>query len=118
MRRIAFMAAIALMAVSGAHAEGYLTPYGTGTSVLKYHVHAGGGLTLWVSGINNPDACGDASLVFIPPTLASYKTSVAAVMAAFAAGNKVGLYSSGCSTIPFWGGATTHPDVSDLWITN
>lgn len=101
-----------------AMAAGYLTPFGAGTIVEKYHVHGEGGITLWVSGVANPDSCGGSNLVHVPSTLPAYKTMVSAVMLAHSAGKKVGLYGSSCSTLPFWGGATTYPLVSNLWVTD
>ena len=118
MKRSVALLLVSLFMAHGASAGGYLTPYGTGVTVAKYHVHGEGGITLWVSGLNNPDSCADTTLVHIPPTLPGYKTMVAAVMTAQATGKKVGLYSSNCSRIPFWGGTITYPIISNAWVTD
>lgn len=107
-----------LVSFAGGSYAGYLTPLGTGVAIEKYHVHGGGGITLWVSGINNPDGCGDTHLVHVPPTLAGYKTMVAAAMEAHALNKKIGLHASSCATIPFWGGSVTYPIVTDVWVTD
>lgn len=103
-------------------AAGYLTPLGQGIEVTSYMVnngvHGGGsvGLTLWVSGISNPDSCGSIDKVHIKRTTVNYSEMVAAVISAITSGRKIGFHSTGCETIPFWGGTTTYPIVSDLWI--
>jgi hypothetical protein len=115
------LAAIAAIGASvgspqAAHSSGYLTPFTEGVSVSRYHMHGGGGMTITVSGISNPDGCGGTSLVHIPSTLSGYKEMVAAVMTAVATGKRIGLWSTGCSLLPFWGGSTTYPVVNDLWV--
>ena len=97
---------------------GYLTPYGTGVTIEKYTMHSNGGMTLWVSGLDNPDNCGDTSLVHLRGTLSGHKLMASAVMAAYASGKKIGLWSTGCATIPFWGGTTTRPIIHTLWVTD
>lgn len=99
-----------------AQGSGYLTPYSEGISVTRYHMHGGGGMTVIVSGISNPDGCGGTTLVHIPSTLSGYKEMVAAVMTAIATGKKIGLWSTGCSLLPFWGGGITYPVVNDVWV--
>lgn len=98
--------------------SGYLTPYGTGITIAKYTMHNNGGMTLWVSGLNNPDNCGDTNLVHLKGDLPGHKQMVSAAMAAHAADKKIGLWSSGCSTIPFWGGTVTRPIIHTLWVTD
>jgi len=76
-----------------------------------------GELTLWVTGISNSDGCTGTNLVHLAGDLAGHKNMVAAVMTAYASGKKVGLWSTGCVQIPFWGGGVTYPIVHDLWVT-
>lgn len=104
--------------VQTVQSSGYLTPLGQGITISKYFIHSGGGMTLWVSGISNPDNCGSANKVHLKGDLSGHDKMVAAVMAAYASGMKVGLWSSGCSSLPFWGGTVTYPIVSNLWVTN
>jgi hypothetical protein len=118
MKYLVVLFMVSLFATQGAHGSGYLTPYGTGVTIIKYHVHGEGGITLWVSGLSNPDGCGGTSLAYITHTLPGYKTMVAAAMMAHALGKKIGLYGSGCSGLPFWGAQTTYPDVIDVWVTD
>jgi hypothetical protein len=63
-----------------AQASGYLTPYSEGVFITRYHLHGGGGMTITVSGIANPDGCGGNSLVHIPSSLVGYKEMVATVL--------------------------------------
>ena len=114
-----FILLVAFFSVQqSALAAGYLTPYGVGTTIEKYLLHGEGGITLWVTGLANPDGCGANNLVHVPATLQAYKNLASAVMLAHAAGKKVGFYGSGCSTLPFWGGAVTYPVVSNIWVTD
>jgi hypothetical protein len=106
-----------------ARAAGYLTPLQTGIPVTEYMVNnnigsGGGGITIWVSGISNPDGCTGLDKVHIKASAAGYKEMVAAVMSAVALGKKIGFYGLSCETLPFWGGSTTYPIVSDLWVVN
>ena len=66
----------------------------------------------------NPGSCDSTVLVRIPAALAGYKTMVAAVLQAHAAGKKIGLHAMTCSTIPFWGGSVTYPIIGNLWVTD
>ena len=75
-------------------------------------------MTLWVSGLDNPDGCGDTTLVHIKSTLDGYKEMAASAMMAYASGQKIGLWSTGCETLPFWGGTVTRPIIHTLWITD
>jgi hypothetical protein len=97
-------------------ASGYLTELGQGVSVNRYLIHSGGGMTIWVSGISNPDGCGGSDRVHLKGDLPGHDKMVAAVLAASTSGKKVGFWSSGCEVIPFWGGSQTIPIVSDLWV--
>jgi hypothetical protein len=105
-------------------AAGYLTALRTGVAVTDYMVNNNtgpgtvGGLTIWVSGISNPDGCTGTDKVHIKNSANGYKEMVAAVMSAVAQGKKIGFHSSGCELLPFWGGTTTYPIVSDLWIVD
>jgi hypothetical protein len=98
-------------------AAGYLTPNGTGVTINKMTMHANGGVTLWVSGVTNADNCGDSTLVHLKGDLPGHNHMVSAAMAAYLSGKKVGLWSTGCDIIPFWGGTTTRPIIHTLWIT-
>lgn len=83
--------------------SGYLTKLDTGVAVDKYLIHGNGGMILWVSGIDNLDSCGDTRLVHLKGDLEGHQAMVAVVMVAYASGKKVGLWSEGCSRIPFRG---------------
>lgn len=54
-----------LLGTQGAQGSGYLVPLGQGITVQKYHMHGRGGMTLWVSGISNPDNCSGTDKVHI-----------------------------------------------------
>jgi hypothetical protein len=110
-----------------ANASGYLTPFGTGVAVTDYMVNNnvgyGGsaiGITILLSpnAVNNPDSCGSTALLHIKSSAHGYKEMVAAVMAAVASGRRIGFHSSGCELLPFFGGTTTYPIVTDLWVVN
>lgn len=120
MKRVLFiLAGMLVLALSSAvHASGFLTNLGTGVSVTKYLMHSAGGMTLWVSGISNPDGCSGADRVHLKGDLPGHDKMVAAVLAASASGRKVGFWSTGCAIIPFWGGTQTVPIVSDLWVVD
>jgi hypothetical protein len=107
-----------LISPSISFASGYLTPYGQGVIIQKYTMHGDGGMTLWVSGISNPDNCTDINLVHIKPTAPGYNGMISAAMAAYASGKKIGFWSNGCDVIPFWGGTATKPIVHTLWVTD
>jgi hypothetical protein len=117
------VAGLAIGVASPAMGEGYLNSMGAGVTPTGYMMNNLGGnnnygLTIFLSGILNPDSCNATDKVHIRSTAVGYKEMVAAVMAAKASGNKIGFYSSGCQTIPFWGGSTTYPIVTDLWVVD
>jgi hypothetical protein len=113
---------LALLAQEGR--AGYLTALRTGIAVSEYMVNNNtgsgglGGLTIWVSGIDNPDGCTGTAMVHIKNSASGYKEMFAAVLTAVASGKKIGFHSSGCEQLPFWGGGTTYPIVTDIWIVN
>jgi hypothetical protein len=117
------MLALFLM-MQESRASGYLTTLRTGIEVTDYMVNnntgsgTSGGLTIWVSGISNPDGCTGTDKVHIKNSAPGYKEMVAAVLSAVALGKKIGFHSSGCEILPFWGGGVTYPMVSDIWIVN
>lgn len=100
-------------------ASGYLVHLGKGVEVLKVHAHSGGGLTIWVNSADlmNPDSCTRKDKVHIRSSLAGYDAMVTLIMTAYTSKKKIGLWSTGCSVIPFWGGSQTYPIVTDIWIT-
>lgn len=120
MKRIIFAVAAATALSIGtphtARSSGYLTSLSDAIVVSRYHMHGSGGMTLSVSGISNPANCGGTALVHIPSGLSGYKEMVASVMTAVATGKRIGLWSSHCSILPFWGGGTTYPIIADLWV--
>ncbi len=118
MKTIILLAIVLL--TSGVNASGYLIPYGQGVTINKIHAHASGGLTLWVNSneLQNPDECSRRDKVHIRSSLGGYDAMVTVIMSAYTANKKIGLWSTGCSTIPFWGGTQTFPIVSDVWITD
>lgn len=74
-------------------------------------------MTVWVSGIDNPDDCARTDIVHLKGDLLGHDRMVAAVLAASTSGKKVGFHSSGCEIIPFWGGAGgSVPVVHNLWV--
>ena len=108
---------------SSAWASGYLTLMGQGVPVTSYVMNSSvpsgssTGMTLFVGGsIANPDGCNATDKIHIPSTVPNYNALVAAIIAAVSAGQSVGFWSSGCSSIPFWGGTTTYPLVWTLWV--
>jgi hypothetical protein len=73
--------------VSLSNASGYLTALDQGVSVTRYLMHSGGGMTIWVSGISNPDGCGGSDRVHLKGNLPGHDKMVAAVLAASASGD-------------------------------
>lgn len=113
---------VAMIVVSpAAFANGYLVPLGSGVTIQKIHAHENGGFTMWVNpaSVSNPDNCGDTTLLHVPASTPGHDTMLSVALAAYMSGRKVGMWSRyGCAIIPFWGGSTTRPQVSDLWITD
>ncbi|PHR54845.1 MAG: hypothetical protein COA47_14870 [Robiginitomaculum sp.] len=112
---------VILISILPAHAfafSGYLTPLAEGVSINKYLLHRSGEMTIWVTNtsISNPDNCTNTDRVHIRASLAGSQNMIAAVMTAYASGQKVGFHSSGCSVIPFWGGTQTVPIISEIWV--
>ena len=103
-----------------ANAAGYLTDLNMPeVTITKVFSHQNGAVTLFVSGIPaNPDSCNDITHVHIKADNLGLKNIAASALTAFAAGKKVGLYTSGCEIIPFWGGTNTRPIITDLWISD
>lgn len=116
MRRFVAIGIIALCASFAVHASGYLTPLGNGVPVTRYLMHPTGAMTLWVSGISNPDGCGGTDRVHLKGDLPGHDKMVAAVLAASASGRRIGFWSRECEIIPFWGGTQTVPIVEYLWV--
>lgn len=109
-----------LVFINNSYASGYLTtlvaPNATINQILT---HSSGGVTLFISdSLLNPDQCGDITKVHLKGDLAGHQHMLSAALTAFAAGKKVGLHSSGCEIIPFWGGSITRPVINNLWISN
>jgi len=100
--------------------SGYLTNLGQGVTVQKVHAHGSGGITLWVDAtkLKNPDQCDRMDKVHIRSSLNGYNAMVTAVMTAYSTNKKIGMWSTGCSVIPFWGGTKTAPILRDVWITD
>ena len=72
---------------------------------------------LFVSGIEiNPDVCGSIGLIHIKADHQGFKTISSSALTAFVSGKKIGVYSSGCEILPFWGGTVTRPIVRELWV--
>jgi len=114
-----FAFAALIFSSANSFASGYLTPYGTGVPVEKIHFHSNGAITLWVSNLNNPDACDSVSLVHIKATHPAIDKMTSAALAAYLSGKKIGLWTNyPCEVIPFWGNGVTRPIISDLWITD
>jgi len=43
---------------------------------------------------------------------------VSVALAAYMGGKKIGIWSSGCQIIPFWGGTKKYPRGNEIWITD
>ena len=102
-------------------ASGYLTGINSGVTVSGYMMNdgtggGGYGMTLFVSGISNPDNCGGTDKVYIPGSDPDFNGLAAAVMTAVASGEQVGFWSSGCALMPFWGGTVSYPVIVTLWV--
>lgn len=108
-----------LFIVSNVHASGYLINLGDGVTINKIHAHNGGGVTLWVDGskLSNPDGCQNMNKVHLPSSTAGIAAQTSIVLSAYMAGKKIGMWSTGCNVIPFWGGTTRYPIVTEVWIT-
>ncbi len=115
-----YITIILLLISNLASASGYLTPKDmTGVTINKITMHGNGGATLWVSGLLNPDECGDVTLAHLKGDLTGHDNMVATALTAYASGKKIGLWSAtGCEIIPFWGGSVTRPIIHTLWITD
>ena len=100
-------------------ASGYLVTLGSGVTIDKIHAHGNGAITLWVNpaSLSNPDGCGGTDKVHIK-AVGNYQTIVSVALTAYTANKKLGLWSTGCEIIPFWGGSTTFPIVNNVWITD
>ena len=107
-----------LLLPAASFASGYLTPLGSGVEVSHIHVHSGGGFTMWVNSndIQNPDVCARTDKVHVKPTLAGYDGLLSLALAAYTSGHKIGMWSTGCEIIPFWGGTKKFPAANNLWI--
>lgn len=129
MRKTVTLLGACLLTIAAVHsktasASGYLTVLNQGVTISGYMMNNdtdGGafghsGMTLFISGISNPDGCSGTDKVFIPSSVSNYNSLVAAVISAYASGQHVGFYSSGCGTMPFWYGSTTYPFVVTLWV--
>jgi hypothetical protein len=100
-------------------AYGYLTKLSeSGVTIKKYFVHNEGGVSLLLNEKvpYNPDGCAVTNHVYIKGDKEGHKAMISAALAAFAAGKQIGLHSYGCEIIPFWGGTSTRPTVSELWV--
>ena len=106
-----------LLVSSFVFGSGYLIPNGAGVKINKITMHGNGGATLWVSGLSNPDNCGDVKLAHLKGDLPGHSNMVSTALTAYASGKKIGLWSTGCEIIPFWGGTVTRPIIHTLWIT-
>ncbi len=111
-----------ILASINANAGGYLTSTVdslTGVTIDNYFVHSGGEVTLFISGgATNPDTatCDSIGKVHLKGDLPGHNNMVAAALAAFASGKKIGMYASKCTTITFWGGTVRYPIISNLWV--
>lgn len=117
MKRVLIFVLFVVFSVN-VNASGYLTSLGgPGVKITSYFTHSGGGVTLKISGsVSNPDGCEATDRVHLKGDLAGHNNMVAAALAAFASGKSVGLWSTGCETIPFWGGTSRVPIVANLWV--
>lgn len=106
-----------LLGVFPVHA-GYLTPLNSGIVINEYLLHNNGALTVFTSGLSNPDNCTVVNRVHIRETHVNIEKFTAAIMSAAETGKKVGFYALSCATTHFWGGTQTVPIISDIWIRN
>ncbi len=108
---------ILLFIASQVQAKYFTALNGPGVKITQYFTHSGGGITLYISGdVLNQDNCAITNRVHLKGDLPGHKNMVTAALAAFAAGNTIGLHASGCEVIPFWGGGQMTPIISDLWV--
>ena len=100
--------------------SGYIHSLDAGGAIDKYQILGNGGLVVWMKEQHpkNPDNCTMKSHVYIKSSLPQYKDILALVMSAHAQGNKIGFWSSGCTTTYFWGPAHTLPEIRDAWTVN
>ncbi len=120
MKRLRILICCLLMALGFCHkanAAGYLTSLSDGIIVTEYFLYGSGAITLFTSGLSNPDGCTTTARVHIPSNTAGLEGMKAAIMTAVETGKKIGFYSTGCDTIPFWGAsAGSGPHISHIWI--
>ncbi len=101
-------------------ASGYLTSLQTSdVKTTKIFTHEDGGVTLFLSGsLINPDNCDTTERVHFKADLPGRHNLTSAAMAAFLTGKRIGLWSSGCEEIPFWGQGIQTPIITNLWVFN
>ncbi len=105
-----------LGATSTSYAGGYLTSLSTGIVISEYLLHETGGMTVFTSGLSNPDSCTRVDRVHIDKDHSQIEVYRAAIITAAETGKKVGFYASHCATTHFWGGTQTVPIISNIWI--
>jgi len=109
-----------ILLATNVHSAGYLTNLNSPKiSITKIFSHSNGAITLFVTGVDlNPDECGLVSHLHIKADNLGFKNMLSLALSAQATGKKIGVYSSGCEVIPFWGGTVKRPIVRELWISN
>ncbi|KZY41288.1 hypothetical protein A3757_17995 [Oleiphilus sp. HI0117] len=111
--------AVCLLCISSdLFAYEYLTDLsGPGVTIKRYFVHKNGGLSLILNeNVPKNSECNVKNHVYIKPDINGQSLMTSAALAAFASGKAIGLHGDGCETIPFWGGSSTRPIVTDLWV--
>ncbi len=110
---------IVLLSSQFAYSSGYVAPFDNEATIDKVVMHDNGGVTLWITAMpKNPDSCTNSTLAYIKTDLTGRNNMVSAALMAFAAKKKVGLWSSGCEILPFWGGTLTSPIINTLWVVD
>ncbi len=72
-------------------------------SIAYVHVEAGWFVTIGgVAAFNNPDGCGNATMVWLEQSGAGYSSIFAQVLAAQASGKQMSFWLNGCTATP-WG---------------
>lgn len=122
MKKMMMILAVLFVIVGSSFAGDYLTPCApvpTGIKIVSYFTLESGG-TILILNKNHLDPFNShtKSMVYIPPNLVGSKELKATAMAAFLNQKDIGMYASGHSILPHWGGAFTAANVLRLWMIN
>ncbi len=100
-----------------AHAKYITSLSGPGVDVTRVFIHHNGAVSIYISGeLQNLDQCTGTFRVYIPTEVPGKDAMLSVALMAHAAGKKIGMHGSGCSTTQFWGGTVDVPIVDNLWV--